>query len=81
MAEHNTEHSEPTVGEEVTAETDAAPAPPPLNREQRRAQAKGKKGSGGAVNPALPHAQNMRGPGSHGPVGGGMRFQRKTGGK
>lgn len=64
--------------EEATPDTEAAT---PLNREQRRAQAKGKKGAGGA-NPSLPHAQNMRGPGTRGAApGGASRFQRKTGGK
>lgn len=79
MAEHEQDPSaEPTTSEEATAQADAAPA---LNREQRRAQAKGKKAGGAGTNPALPHAQNMRGPGAHGPAGGATRFQRKTGGK
>lgn len=53
----------------------------PLNREQRRAQAKGKKGAS-AINPLLPNAQHLRGPGAGGAAPGAMaRFQRKTGGK
>lgn len=76
-----TQGSEAGLSEEVTAETeDTTTPPPPLNREQRRAQAKGKKG-GSAFNPAMPHAQNMRGQGSSHAAGGGTRFQRKTGGK
>ncbi|MDQ2686255.1 MAG: hypothetical protein M3Y28_00135 [Armatimonadota bacterium] len=73
---------EADLSEEVTAETeDATTAAPPLNREQRRAQAKGKKGTPGAINPAMPHAQNLRGQGSSHAAGGETRFQRKSGGK
>jgi hypothetical protein len=69
------------ASEETTTEaegTASAPDPPPLNREQRRAQAKGKKG-GAAFNPGAGGAPHMHGPGNI--AGGGIRFQRKTGGK
>ena len=73
------------ISEGVTADTEDAAttdAPTPaLNREQRRAQAKGKKGTPGAINPAMPHSQNMRGQGSSHAAGTAARFQRKTGGK
>lgn len=75
---------EADITEEVTAETEDTPtdaATPALNREQRRAQAKGKKGVPGAINPAMPHSQNMRGQGSSHAAGTAARFQRKTGGK
>ncbi len=51
-------------GEEATAET-AAETPAAertLNRAERRAQAKGKKGTSGAANPAAPHGNRMLGP-------------------
>lgn len=72
---------EADISEEVTADTQDAEAVPALNREQRRAQAKGKKGTPGAINPAMPHSQNMRGQGSSHAAGTAARFQRKTGGK
>lgn len=76
-----TQGGEADLSEQVTAETEGVTTPaPPLNREQRRAQAKGKKG-GSAFNPAMPHAQNMRGQGSSHAAGTAARFQRKTGGK
>jgi hypothetical protein len=69
------------ASEETTADvegTESTPPPAPLNREQRRAQAKGKKG-GTAFNQGPSTAPHMRGPGNI--AGGGIRFQRKTGGK
>jgi hypothetical protein len=68
------------ASEETTADTEgtASASAPPLNREQRRAQAKGKKG-GAAFNPGSGGAPHMHGPGNI--AGGGIRFQRKTGGK
>ncbi len=68
------------AGEETTPDTEsgAGAETPPLNREQRRAQAKGKKG-GAAFSPGASGQPHMRGPGNVG--GGGIRFQRKTGGK
>lgn len=81
MPEQEQGAGEIEASEETTADTEgteSAPPPPPLNREQRRAQAKGKKG-GAAFNPGSAAAPHMRGPGNI--AGGGIRFQRKTGGK
>jgi hypothetical protein len=83
MSEQEQTGAEPTVSEEVTADatTDDALGPA-LNRAERRAQAKGKKGQGTAANPALPHTQNTRGPGTRGgAAGGSIHFQRRVGGK
>lgn len=76
---NNSDGAEATKIEAAAEEENTADVP--LNREQRRAQAKGKKG-GSAVNPLLPNAQHMRGPGTGGAAPGATaRFQRKTGGK
>ena len=79
MPEQEQGAGEPGLSEETTPDAENTPDPP-LNREQRRAQAKGKKGSGTAFNPAAPHTQNVRGHGGGAP-GAASRFQRKTGGK
>jgi len=67
----DTEHT-PEPGEEAAAPTEDAAAPP-LNREQRRAQAKGKKATGPAFNPA--QGNNLRGPAGKGHAGQ-VRFPR-----
>ena len=68
------------AAEEISPSAEDAATAPPLNREQRRAQAKGKKASPGlGGSPTASNPQNMR-PGNHG-AGTGGRFQRKTGGK
>ena len=67
------------AAQEVSPSAEDAPAAP-LNREQRRAQAKGKKsGPAPSVSTMTSNPQNMR-PGNPG-AGTGGRFQRKTGGK
>ena len=75
---------QPMTSEEVTAGADdpASAGTRPLNRAERRAQAHGKKASGGA-NPAIPHNQNMRGPGGRGPGGGAsqVRLPSRSGSK
>ena len=76
MPEQEQGAGETNPSEETTPDAENAV---PLNREQRRAQAKGKKGGTG-VNPGLPNAQNVRGPGMRGGTpGAASRFQRKTG--
>ena len=79
MPEQEQGAGETDLSEETASDAAGTPAPP-LNREQRRAQAKGKKGSAAAFNPASPHTQNVRGHGGGAP-GAASRFQRKTGGK
>ena len=63
-----TEEVQAGAEEQGTSQTEAAPAlnPPPLNRAQRRAQARGKAGAGGGNAPA-----------AH---GGGGRPTGRTGG-
>jgi hypothetical protein len=81
MPEQEQGAGEIEASEEITADGEGAepsPPPAPLNREQRRAQAKGKKG-GAAFNQGISTAPHMHGPGNI--AGGGIRFQRKTGGK
>jgi hypothetical protein len=77
MPEQEQSAGEIGPSEETTPDAETAP---PLNREQRRAQAKGKKAGGAAFNPALPGGQNSRGAGLRGGTpGAASRFQRKTG--
>mgnify|MGYP001554058335 CR=1 FL=1 len=80
MSEHDTATEDAAHSDEETPDApDKTEAP--LNREQRRAQAKGKQGAS-TISPAATNAQHMRGPGTGGAVPGAMsRFQRKTGGK
>ena len=64
---------QPTQTEE-TSDTQTAAPTPALNREQRRAQAKGKKSGTTSVNPAPGHFNNRANPNSR---GGGAPVEKR----
>ncbi len=66
-----------TSEDAVEGSRSSAAAGPPLNRAERRAQAKGKKGHGAAFNPATPQSGNAHGVGNRGAgQAGQVRFPR-----
>lgn len=69
-----TEEAQANTAEQGTPETEAAPA---LNRAQRRAQARGKAGSGGANSPAVHQGGSRPGVGNRADGHAGqVRFPR-----